>query len=307
LDLALERAALVALLHPPQEFKWAPLRDMLLEEELLPSAAFEQRVKSGHFADPTDALDLALQRIKRWEEDGTRFLTFLDPEYPRQLRDVHDLPPFVFARGALTPVGQTERGISIVGSRDASPEALRDAALLAGALVQLSVPVVSGLAAGIDSAAHRAALDASGRTIGIIGTGIDRYYPKTSESMQREIAEGAGLVLSQFWPGTGPTRYNFPMRNGVMSAFSCATVIVEATEKSGTKHQAQRAIAHGRPLILSAAVARDTTWGRKLASDPTRLDVSVVSSVDEAVEVAAAKAVRPYAVPPENAKEAVAW
>jgi DNA processing protein len=307
MDLALERAALVALLHPPQEFKWASLRDMLLEEELSPSAAFDQRARQGLFADPADALALATDLIKRWEDDGTRFLTFLDPEYPRQLRDVHDLPPFVFARGTLMPAGQTERGISIVGSRDASPAALKDAASLSAELVKLSVPVVSGLAAGIDSAAHRAALDASGRTIGVIGTGIDRYYPKTSEPMQREIAEHAGLVLSQFWPGTGPTRYNFPMRNGVMSAFSCATVIIEASEKSGTKHQAHRAIAHGRPLILSATVAANTSWGRKLSSDPKRLDVSVVSSVDEAVEAAASKAFRPFAVPPEESKEAVAW
>lgn len=127
MDLALERAALVALLHPPQEFKWAPLRDMLLEDEVLPSDVFRTRADSGVIAEPATALEMATLRIEKWERAGHRFLTYLDAEYPRQLREVHDLPPFVFARGLLTEAGVNERAVSIVGSRDASSGALRDA------------------------------------------------------------------------------------------------------------------------------------------------------------------------------------
>lgn len=307
MDLALERAALVSLLHPPQEFKWAPLRDVLLEDEALPTQILEDRARSGLFSSASESLEHSAALIAKWESDGTRFLTYLDPEYPRQLREVHDLPPFVFARGELSPAGVSERGISIVGSREASAAALSDAADLAYQLARLGVPVVSGLAAGVDSAAHTAALRASGRTVGVIGTGIDRYYPKSSEHLQREIERSRGMVLSQFWPGTGPTRYNFPMRNAVMSAFSAATVIVEASEKSGTKHQAMRAVSHGRPLILSAIVAATTSWGRKLSSDPDRMDVTVVSSVSEAAEVAAFKARPVRAVAPVPAEMAAAW
>lgn len=307
MDLILERAALVSLLHPPQDFKWAPLRDVLLEEEILPSQMLEERARSGLFGELDGALEHSAALISKWESDGTRFLTYLDPEYPRQLREVHDLPPFVFARGELKPAGVSERGISIVGSREASDAALADASTLAYQLSRIGVPVVSGLAAGVDSAAHAAALRACGRTVGVIGTGIDRYYPKSSEHLQREIERRGGMILSQFWPGTGPTRYNFPMRNAVMSAFSAATVIVEASEKSGTKHQALKAVAHGRPLIISANIAATTSWGRKLSSDPERLDVTVVSSVSEAVEVAAFKARPVRAVAPVPAGMAAAW
>lgn len=307
MDLDHERASLVALLHPPQEFKWAPLRDLLLEDEVLPSDVFQGRAASGQIAQPELALEMAIRRIAKWEQSGSRFLTYLDAEYPRQLREVHDLPPFVFARGVLTEAGVSERAVSIVGSRDASNDALRDAARLAEMLVQSNIPVVSGLAAGIDAAAHTAALRSHGRTVAVIGTGIDKYYPKSSEPIQRQIESSNGLVLSQFWPGTAPTRYNFPMRNGVMSAFSCATVIVEATEKSGTKHQAFRAIAHGRPLILSGGVAMGTTWGRKLASDPLHVDVTVVDSVEEAFTAARRKAEPPRAVFASSPVDAASW
>ncbi|MDP9885496.1 DNA processing protein [Sinomonas atrocyanea] len=308
MDLALERASLVALLRPPGEFKWAPLRDVLLETDVPPSVLLEEKRQSGGaFGAVDDLVEHAARLIDQWESDGTRFLTYLDPEYPRQLREVHDLPPFVFGRGRLWPRGERERGISIVGSRSAGPDALASASLLAERLAQQGVPVVSGLAAGIDAAAHTAALRADGRTVGIIGTGIDRYYPKSSEHLQRRIESGGGLVLSQFWPGTGPTRFNFPMRNAVMSAFSAATVIVEASEKSGTKHQAFRAITHGRPLVIWDAVAKETSWGRKLASDPDRLDVSVVSSVDEAAQVAFDKAKPVRAVFPGIGMRAASW
>lgn len=307
LDLASERAALVALLHPPREFKWAGIRNVLIEEESTPSELLQARLDGGEFGNFSDELAHASRRIAQWEADGTHFLTYMDPGYPRQLKEVHDLPPFLFARGTLHPENRSESGVSIVGSREASAKALADASQLAAGLVRNHITVVSGLAAGIDAAAHSTALAMGGRTVGVIGTGIDRYYPKTSEPMQKRMERGEGLVLSQFWPGASPTRFSFPMRNAVMSAFSRVTVIVEASEKSGTRHQATRALAHGRPLILSDSVVRETSWGRKLASDPARLDVTVISSLGEAIDVAVAKAQPVRVVDSTPTMSSAAW
>jgi DNA processing protein len=127
--------------------------------------------------------------------------------------------------------------------------------------------VIAGLAAGIDTAAHKAALVRGGRTVAIIGTGIRKQYPAENRQLHEEIT-GTGLLLSQFWPDAPPTRWSFPMRNATMSAYGYATVVVEAGEKSGTRIQAREAVAHGRPVILSSVVARGTSWGRDLVAQP---------------------------------------
>ncbi len=303
---SLERAALVSLLHPPREFKWAAFRDHLVEDETLPSEVLlESLTNSVRRFD--DEIELSLQRIRNWESLGYKFMTYLDSEYPIQLREIHDFPPFLFARGTPAPEPQREPGISIVGSRSASPAAIRDAGALALALARAGVTVISGLAAGIDAAAHSAALSIGGRTVGIIGTGIDKYYPKSSEAIQRRLEKGDGLVLSQFWPGSSPTKYSFPMRNTVMSGYSRGTVIVEASEKSGTRHQAQRAVQHGRPLVLSRAVASDTSWGRKLSSDPKRTEVYVADNLDHAIELALYMARPQRAAIPSPDQLSLAW
>lgn len=100
------------------------------------------------------------------------------------------------------------------------------------------------------------------------------------------MEQGDGLVLSQFWPGSSATKFSFPMRNTVMSGYSRGTVIVEASEKSGTRHQALRAVQHGHPLVISRAVAEETSWGRKLSNDRKCTEVFVADSLDHAIELA---------------------
>lgn len=151
---------------------------------------------------------------------------------------------------------------------------------LATALAGEGLTVVSGLAKGIDTAAHTAALAASGRTVAVIGTGIDRFYPAENEPLQHRI-EAAGLVVSQFWPGTPPGKHTFPLRNATMSAYGQATVIVEAGERSGARIQARQAIAHGRPLLVRSDVVATTRWARDLAE--TACDFHVVDTVDDAL------------------------
>ena len=129
------------------------------------------------------------------------------------------------------------------------------------------VTVLGGLALGIDAAAHRAALGAGGRTVGVIGTGIDRAYPAQNSGLQEEIA-GRGLVLSQFWPGAPPQRHNFLMRNATMSGYGLATVVVEAGERSGSRAQARIAVGHGRPVILTSLVVERNDWARALVGRP---------------------------------------
>jgi DNA processing protein len=227
--------------------------------------------------DPTAGLMEAARRdLEAWHEVA-QVLTLFDSEFPAQLREVHDLPPLLFARGKLSD----DRGACIVGSRLASPEALRFAKNVATRLAELHIPVISGLADGIDTAAHTATLAAGGRTVAVIGTGIDQFFPKGNEPLQQQIAR-EGLVLSQFWPGSGPTKATFPMRNATMSAYGMCTLIVTAGEKSGARIQARQAVAHGRPLLLTRDVVTRTEWGREWAA--SAYDVKVVDTAEDAVD-----------------------
>lgn len=217
-------------------------------------------------ADPRleEQLGRARTDVLAWEEAGLRLVTVLDRDYPARLRDVRETPPFLFARGDLRP---DDQGISVVGSRRSSDRGRRLAADVAQLLVSRGLAVIAGLAAGIDTTAHRAALDANGRTVAFIGTGITKYYPAENRALQDEIAE-RGLVLSQFWPDAPPTKQTFPIRNASMSGYGLATLVIEAGETSGTRIQARLAVEHGRPVILTAGVATSTKWGAALVGRP---------------------------------------
>lgn len=230
----------------------------------------------GLFAVPADnaALDAARTEVADWQTSAYRYVTVLDDAYPARLRDIRESPPFLFYVGSIRA---TDDGVSVVGSRDASSEALEFAADVARFLVSEGLSVVSGLAAGIDTAAHRAALDAGGRTVAFLGTGITRSYPASNAELQRRVGE-RGLVLSQFFPDAPPTKQSFPMRNAAMSGYGLATVVVEAGEYSGARIQARLAGEHGRPVILTQRVVDSTIWGRELSG---ALNVQVVKTLGE--------------------------
>jgi DNA processing protein len=140
------------------------------------------------------------------------------------------------------------------------------------------------LAAGIDTAAHTAALDAGGRTVAVIGTGINCVYPAANRDLQERIA-CVGLVLSQFWPDAPATKKSFPLRNATMSGYGRATIVVEAGETSGARIQARVGVEHGRAVILRDRVIRANEWAKALQHRP---GVHVVSGVDEVLDVVAA-------------------
>jgi DNA processing protein len=155
--------------------------------------------------------------------------------------------------------------VSVVGSREASPEGLARARTLAKALAEREVIVVSGLAAGIDAAAHVATIEAGGHTIAVLGTPLDESYPKANAGLQERIRR-EHLLVSQFAPGTAVTPRNFPIRNRTMALLTDATVIVEAGEKSGTLHQGWEALRLGRLLFLMESVASDPalSWPQEM-------------------------------------------
>jgi DNA protecting protein DprA len=158
---------------------------------------------------------------------------------PPTLRLIYNLPPFLFIRGAITDADL--RSVAVVGIRTASADGISRAGQLARLLAGEDVTVVSGLARGIDTAAHTAALEAGGRTIAVIGTGINRYYPAENRALADQITK-RGAVASQFWPDSPPTTYTFPRRNITMSGIAQGTVVIEASSTSGAKMQARLAL-----------------------------------------------------------------
>jgi DNA processing protein len=183
------------------------------------------------------------------------------------------MPPVVFTRGTLS---EDRRAVAVVGTRKPSEHGLTTATQIATALAENGVTVVSGLAQGIDTAAHTAALKARGRTVAVVGTGVNRTYPAANAALQRRIVDN-GLVLSQFWPDASPTKQTFPMRNATMSGYAAATVVVEAAYQSGARMQARLALQHGRPVVLTdSLLAHD--WAREYAQRP---GVHVVGSPEQ--------------------------
>ncbi|MGH3996075.1 MAG: DNA-processing protein DprA [Pseudonocardiaceae bacterium] len=270
------QAALVALLRErPGGAGWIKIVDTLLQETDA-EAARDLLKTDDLFGDSEheEQVAIAQRDLQAWSEAGFDFWSVLDPRYPARVRDIHEAPPFLFARGAAV---DGDVGFSVVGSRKASERGIRTASAISALLVEKGLTVVAGLAEGIDAIAHQTALDKGGRTVAVIGTGIDRHYPASNRDLQQRI-ERDGLVLSQFWPGSPPTKQSFPMRNAVMSGYGFATIVVEAGEQSGTRIQARLAVHHGRPVILTEAVVETTQWGKELRE---KSDVYVASSLEE--------------------------
>ena len=190
---------------------------------------------------------------------GAELVTVLDEHYPANLRLIPNLPPFLFYRGTLAEADACS--VAVVGTRNASGAGLARAGQVAGRLAEREVTVISGLARGIDTAAHRAALASGGRTIAVLGTGITRCYPPENHELAEQIAQ-AGAVVSQFWPTRTPGRDTFPRRNVVTSGLGQGTVVIEASHTSGAKMQARLALEHGKTVFLADTLVTDQAWAR---------------------------------------------
>jgi DNA processing protein len=206
--------------------------------------------------------------------DGIRYTTVLDADYPVNLRTIFNLPPFLFYRGAL--LEEDARAVAVVGTREPSDAGLSQADEMARLLAQNGVVVLSGLARGVDTAAHTGCLGVGGRTIAVVGTGIRKVYPAENAELCEEIAQ-KGAVVSQFWPDAAPTRYAFPRRNVVMSGMAQGTVVIEASATSGAKMQARLALEHGKRVFLLSSLVQQHQWARTYAER----GATVVESVDD--------------------------
>ena len=184
--------------------------------------------------------------VHRLKQVEARLVTRTDDEYPDRLRQIHDPPPFLYVQGGFVP----EDGVSIaiVGARMASAYGRGVARELAQELAARRISVVSGMARGIDAEAHQATLEAGGRTIAVLGSGLDVVYPGEHKALAEHIAEN-GAVVSEFALGSRPEAGNFPYRNRVISGMSLGTVVVEATEKSGSLITAQCALDQNREVF----------------------------------------------------------
>ena len=180
--------------------------------------------------------------------DGCRIMTLADTDYPPLLLDMVDAPPLLYVFGNSRVL--TNRPlVAIVGSRNASPAGVNNTEIFATALSKAGVGVVSGMAQGVDCAAHRGAMQGDAGTVGVMGTGVDIIYPKQNRTMARAIAEHGGALVSDFPLGTPPLAGNFPRRNRIISGLARACLVVEAALKSGSLITAEYAVEQGREVF----------------------------------------------------------
>ena len=178
---------------------------------------------------------------------GLRLLTMQDADYPMRLRNIFEPPCLLYVKGQL-PVIDEEVAVAMVGTRKASPYGIEAAEKIAYGLCRQGAVVISGAAAGVDSASHRGALRAGGKTIAVLGNGLDIVYPAENEWLYRDIA-ASGALISEYPPGTAAEAWHFPVRNRIISGLSLATIVVEAPEKSGALITANTALEQGRDVF----------------------------------------------------------
>jgi DNA processing protein len=190
---------------------------------------------------------------------GARLLLWGEDDYPQQLAAIPGSPAGLYVIGDVAVLQAPQ--LAMVGARSASPLGRAIAGELAEALAQAGLTITSGLAVGIDAASHEGALAAGGRTVAVLGTGLDRVYPPENAGLAERIRP-AGALVSEFPPGTGPQRQNFPRRNRVISGLALGTLVVEAAHGSGSLITAQRAADQGREVFaVPGSIRSPLSWG----------------------------------------------
>lgn len=192
-----------------------------------------------------DSLDLDGE-LRRAEETGTRLITPLDDEYPAALKTIHDPPLALYVRGQIRPTDR--HGIAVVGTRHPTHYGMDCARKLAYQLAKSGICVISGLATGVDAAAHEGALRAGGRTLAVIGSGLDNLYPPENADLAARIAEH-GALISEFPFARKPDKTTFPMRNRIVSGMSMGVLVIEAGLRSGAMITANQAMQQGRSVF----------------------------------------------------------
>ena len=217
-------------------------------------AVSEQSIATGK------ALDLAQQECGKAAKAGAKLISLSDPEYPARLKEIYDPPVILFVKGSVEVLSQP--GIAMVGTRHPTPYGSGMAERLSSDLAARGLVIISGLARGIDTSSHRGAVAAKGKTVAVLGTGIDVMYPKENTRLAEQIVALGGALISEFPAGTSPTPQNFPIRNRIISGMSVGVLVVEAAEYSGTRITSRCALEQNRDVYaVPGNVTNKNSWG----------------------------------------------
>ena len=225
----------------------------------------------------TISLDAELEKLEQYNVEA---ISVDDPQYPPRLREIYDYPPLIYVRGTLIP--EDECALGVVGTRRPSLYGKQVAEEITTGLARNGITIVSGLAAGIDSIAHRAALQAGTRTIAVAGCGLDIVYPSNHVALARQIMEHGALV-SEFPLGTRPKAEHFPQRNRIISGMSLGIIVVEAGERSGALLTANRAIDQNREVfaIPGSIYSHNSSGTNRLIQEGAKLVSNCADILEE--------------------------
>jgi len=204
--------------------------------------------------------ELAREELARARDASVTVVSMDDPLYPRRLKEIYDPPVILYVRG---DAGLLEKpGIAVVGTRHPTPYGSGMAERLGCDLASQGLVIISGMARGVDTASHRGAISAKGKTIAVFGTGVDVIYPKENSRLSEQILSGGGALVSEFPLGTFAARQNFPIRNRILSGMSVGVLVVEAAEYSGTRITARLALEQNRDVFaVPGNVTNKNSWG----------------------------------------------
>ncbi len=206
------------------------------------------------------SLELAHDEVAKAAGAGVALVSLDDPQYPARLRQIYDPPLVLYVRGNVEVLNQ--HGIAVIGTRHPTPYGIGMSERLACDLAAHGLVIFSGLARGVDSAAHRGAVSAKGRTVAVLGTGVDVMYPKENSRLADQLLNLGGALVSEFPLGTFAAPQNFPIRNRIISGLSFAVLVVEAAEYSGTRITARCALEQGRDVYaVPGNVTNKNSWG----------------------------------------------
>jgi DNA processing protein len=206
------------------------------------------------------SLEMAEEELIRATAAGAQILPLDDAAYPHPLKNIFDPPLLLYVRGSAEVLSQA--GLAMVGTRHPTPYGIGMAQRLASDLASRGLVILSGMARGVDTAAHRGALEGKGRTIAVWGTGIDVPYPRENRRLADQILESGGAIVSEFPVGTFAAPQNFPIRNRIISGLSLGVLVVEAGEYSGTRITARNALEQGRDVFaVPGNVTNKNSWG----------------------------------------------
>ncbi len=248
------------------------------QEKELQELSFLDKGMIGHIMDKQKRKE-ARHHYEKLVSLDIDIVTLESSLYPKALKDIYDPPVALYIKGKLV---KEEQAIAVVGSRRATPYGLETAERLAAGLSGYGLTIVSGMARGIDSKAHKGALQAGGRTIAVLGCGLDIVYPSENKELMKNICTN-GAVISEYLPGIPPIAFNFPARNRIISGMSLGVAVIEANEKSGSLITANFALEQGREVfaIPGNINSSNSTGTNKLIRDGAKIILDLADILDE--------------------------